>query len=221
MKGWCDGMKNLLLKEMKLSASILSYLFLAFSLMTMIPGYPILLSAFFICFGLFHSFQTGRENNDILYSALLPIKKKDAVLAKYLFVCFIQMTGLVLMLVLTLIRMNVLGQAVVYTENPMMNANPFYLFGILLIFSLFDLGFIPGFFKTAYNFGKPFIFFILETMIVIGLFETLHHIPGLSMLNNTTGEGLWLWFILGLLIYAISVLAGIKLSQKRFDLVDL
>ena len=46
-------MYKLLRKELKLSASPLSYLFIAFGLMTLLPGYPILVGAFFISFGIF------------------------------------------------------------------------------------------------------------------------------------------------------------------------
>lgn len=68
-------MKNLLTKELRLTATILSYLFILFAVMTLIPGYPILVGAFFICLGIFYSFQLGRENNDILFTVLLPVKK--------------------------------------------------------------------------------------------------------------------------------------------------
>lgn len=46
-------MKNLMRKEIKLSASLISFLFILFSMMTMVPGYPILVGAFFVCFGVF------------------------------------------------------------------------------------------------------------------------------------------------------------------------
>ena len=32
--------------------------------MAFIPAYPILVGAFFVCFGIFRFFQSGRENND-------------------------------------------------------------------------------------------------------------------------------------------------------------
>ena len=69
-------MINLLRKEMKLSASVLSYLFIAFGLMFFLPGYPILCGVFFVTLGIFYSFQNSRETNDIIYSILLPIAKK-------------------------------------------------------------------------------------------------------------------------------------------------
>ena len=82
-------MKNLLIKDFRLSASALTYGFIAASLMTMLPGYPILCGVFFITLGIFQSFQNARETNDILYTALLPVAKHDAVRGKYLFSIFI------------------------------------------------------------------------------------------------------------------------------------
>ena len=82
-------MNRLLTKELKLFAAPLTYFFLAFSLMTLIPGYPILMGSFFVCFGIFQSFQLGRETNDVLYTVLLPIKKSDAVKARFEFVVLI------------------------------------------------------------------------------------------------------------------------------------
>lgn len=72
-------MSNILKKEMKLSASILSYLFIAFGLMFFLPGYPVLCGPFFVCLGIYQSFQNTREANDIVFSALLPIPKRDVV----------------------------------------------------------------------------------------------------------------------------------------------
>ena len=95
-------MRNIMLKELTLSASPLAFLFIAFGLMFMIPGYPILCGAFFTTLGLFQSFQTAREANDIVFSALLPVAKKDVVKAKYLFVCFIELCSLMLMVAVLL-----------------------------------------------------------------------------------------------------------------------
>lgn len=162
-------MTNLLSKEMKLAGSPLTYLFILFAVMTMIPGYPILLAAFFVCFGLFHSFQNARENNDILYTVLLPVRKTDVVKAKYTFCVFIQMIAFTLMFALTLLRMNLLADAEVYVNNPMMNANQAYLGYCLLVFTAFNCIFICGFFKTAYKFGKPFIWFGIATLILLAV----------------------------------------------------
>ena len=51
-------MKNLLIKEFRLSASALTYGFIAASLMTMLPGYPILMGAFSSVWVYFIPFRT-------------------------------------------------------------------------------------------------------------------------------------------------------------------
>ena len=78
-------MNAMLRKEMRLSALLLTYLFMAFGFMTLIPGYPILCGVFFITLGIFQSFQSAREANDIVFSALLPVAKRDVVKGKFQF----------------------------------------------------------------------------------------------------------------------------------------
>ena len=176
-------MNALLKKEMRLSASILSYLFLGFSLMALLPGYPILCGVFFITLGIFQSFQSAREANDIVYSALLPIAKHDVVKGKYQFSILIELSGFFVMAVLTIVRMTVLSNSTVYHQNALMNANPFFLGMALLIFGMFNLIFVGGFFKTAYKFAKPFVTYIIMCFLLIGVAEALHYVPGLEVLN--------------------------------------
>ena len=215
-------MKNLLIKELKLSSHILSYLFLAFSFMAFIPGYPILISAFFICFGIFQTFQNGRETNDVLYTVLLPVEKRDVVKARYAFVCFIQGCAFFLSSVFTALRMLLLGGAAPYADNPMMNANPVFLGWVLLVFALFNVLFVGGFYKTAYKFGRPFIAFIVVSLLTVAVAEALHHIPGLAFLN--TSEKLPVQFALlgaACAIYAVLTLVSCGKAQRVFERLDL
>ncbi len=176
-------MTDMLKKEMKLSASVLSYIFIAFSAMTLIPGYPILMSAFFVCFGIFQSVQLCRETNDIIYSALLPVAKRDVVRGKYAFALLIEGCGFVLMAGFTLLRMTLLADAPAYRNNALMNANLVFLGFALLVFGCFNLIFLGGFFRTAYRYGKPFVFFIIVFFFIAGIAESLHHFPGFAPLN--------------------------------------
>ena len=102
-------MTKLLSKEMKLTASPLSYVFIAFAAMTMIPGYPILCGAFFVCLGIFYTYQQARECDDITYTVLLPVRKRDVVTAKFLFTVIIELISFAICVALTVIRMNAMG----------------------------------------------------------------------------------------------------------------
>ena len=217
-------MKSLLIKEVRLAASPLSYIFLAAALLTLTPGYPILLGAFFICFGVFHSFQNAREANDTLYTALLPIKKSDFVKAKFAFTCSIQLIGFAICAALTAVRMTALSVAAPYVNNAMMNATPLFLAFVLLIFTAFNWLFLGGFFKTAYKIGMPFLAFGVATLALITVGEALHHTPGLAFFNAPAGERLGLQFALlavaAILYAAVTGLSYAK-AVKRFERIDL
>lgn len=215
-------MKNLLIKELKLAASPLSYCFILFAAMTMIPGYPILVGAFFVCLGIFYTFQQSREANDILYTILLPIDKKDVVRARYAFVCLIELAAFALMAVLTVLRMTILSGSQVYRENVLMTANPVYLGFAAVIFALFNGVFVGGYFRTAYRFGKPFILFVVLGFVVVGLGETLHHLPGLSALNDTGFTPVQAVFLaLGLAVFVAVTLLSCRRAERRFEKLDL
>ena len=217
-------MNALLKKELKLSASILSYLFIAFGVMAMLPGYPVLCGAFFISMGIFQSFQSAREANDIVYFALLPVAKHDVVKGKFQFSVFIELCGMAVMSSLTLVRMTVLSEAKAYRENALMNANLFFLGMAFLLFGLFNLIFIGGFFKTGYKLGKPFVTHIIVCFLLIGIAESLHHIPGLEAVNAFGFDHIVLQVSLllcGTTSYILLTLWAYKLSCKRFEMIDL
>ena len=217
-------MKSLLMKEFKLAASPLSFIFLVGSLMTLLPGYPILMSAFFICFGIFHSFQNGREVNDVLYTALLPVRKSDFVKAKYAFTCAIQSGGFMLCAALTAVRMTALSTAAPYVSNALMNATPVYLAFVLLIFAAFNWLFVGGFFRTAYKIGIPFLSFGIATLLLIAPAEALPHLPGLTFLHDPAGERLGLQFAIlagAAVIYAALTAIACNKAEKRFEVIDL
>ncbi len=217
-------MKNLIYKEFKLSASALSFLFLAFSLLALVPGYPILVGIFFICMGIFQSFAKSRENNDILYTVLLPIKKSDAVKAKYAFVLVIEFLSFLLCAAAAALRTFCLSSSEVYKHNVLMNANLVYLGFVLLIFAAFNLVFLNGFFKTAYYYGKPFVMFIVAAFLIVAAAETLHHLPGLEFLNGAADADTpkrAVFFIICTAVFAAVTALALKSSKKRFSNIDL
>lgn len=217
-------MSALLRKETRLSASMLSYLFTAFGAMALIPGYPILCGAFFITLGIFYSFQSAREANDIVFSALLPVAKRDVVKGKYQFAMLIELCGFAIIAALTLVRMTALSDSPVYRQNALMNANPFCLGMALLIFGLYNTIFIGGFFKTAYSFGKPFVTYIVAAFLAIGVAEALHHFPGLEALNAFGFDhiGLQLSLLLGgALIYSVLTFLSYKRACASFERINL
>jgi len=217
-------MRNIMIKELKLSSSPVAFLFIAFGSLFFVPGYPILCGVFFVTLGIFHSFQTAREANDIVFSVLLPIAKKDVVKGKYLFVCFIELCALILMTVAVNVRMTVLSTASPYVKNALMNANLFALGCALFIFGLFNLIFVRGFFKTAYKLGRPFVVYIISAFLSITVFEALHYFPGLGALNAFGTDHIGFQLIAltaGIILFLIMTVLSYISAYRNFERIDL
>lgn len=219
-----SAMHNILAKEIKLSASCVSFLFILFGLMFFLPGYPVLCGAFFVTLGIFQSFQNARETNDILFSALLPIAKRDVVKGKYLFVCFIELCAIMLMGIAVSLRMTIFADAPVYRSNALMNANFFALGLAFFIFGLFNAVFVGGFFKTAYKFTRPFVSYIVLAFVTIGIGEALPHFPGLGFLNAFGTEYMILQLLLllaGIAAFLLLTFVSYNRSCRNFERIDL
>lgn len=217
-------MRKLLKKEMKLTASPLSYIFIAFSLIAFVPGYPILVGAFFCALGMFQSFQSAREANDVTYTVLLPVAKGDAVRAKYAFCMFIEFLYFLITAAVTMIRMSALANAPIYRSNALMPANLVYLGFVLLIFGCFNAIFVCGFFKTAFKFGKPFVAFIIVAFIIVAIGETLVHIPYFAPLGTLDFGCLGIQlscFAFGCAAFALLTALSMGKAIRNFEKIDL
>ena len=74
-------MKTLLYKQLRLVCHPMTPVFCLFGAMLLIPNYPYSVTFFYVTLGLFFTFLNMREQKDIYYSALLPIRKRDTVRA--------------------------------------------------------------------------------------------------------------------------------------------
>ena len=182
--------RRLLRKELKLTASPLTYLFVLFSAAALIPNLPSLLGTVCVCLGIFYSFLNLKEDNDILFLFLLPNPRKDVVKAKYAFVLVFEAVSFLLSALFTLLRMTVLSTSQTYSNSLMMPVNLLFLGLVLLIFGCFNSMFLGGFFQTMQGVGKPFSRFLVVALILTGIGEGLYHIPGLGWLRSLNGMGM-------------------------------
>ena len=215
-------MKNLLIKELKLTAPSITYIFLLFTLMAFVPDYPILVGAFFVCYGIFFSFQTGRECQDITYTMMLPVDKAQVVKGKFLFVIVIQTIAFLLFSLFTFVRMCFLSNAEPYIIAKLQSANLSFLGYVLIIFVTFNVIFLSGYFKTAFKIGIPLFIFIVVCFVLIAIFEVLHFIPALTLLNDLKFQPIQLIpFVSGIIVYVVGTIISLKVSINRFEKVDL
>ena len=232
-------MKTLLNKEWKLCLHPTVFIYLGMVLMLLIPNYPYLAACFFLCNAIFYIFQSARENGDAMYTAMLPVSKAQAVKARCLFVVLLQMIELLLMA-------GICAFALVAMDLTKGNAggtdHGFSLLAFaLILFTVFNLIFLPAFYKTGYKAGAAFlkgaigvwIWIILceGTMIAsrVIVAENGLDIPFFRFIHDNidcfpaTKEAWTVQAILfgaALLIYVVGTLLAIRLSVKRYELVD-
>lgn len=229
-------MKALLNKEFKLCLHPAVFIYLALILMLLIPNYPYLVSCFFVCNAIFFCFQQARENGDAMYTAMLPVSKAQAVKARVWFVVIIQLIDLVLMAgmcafaIVSMPPTNAVG-----TDHGLS-----LLAFALVLFAIFNLIYLPSFYKTGYKAGTAFlksaigvwIFLILceglmiasnavaESGADIAFFRFIHE--NVDCMPKTTEA--WtvqaILFGAGLLVYAVCTLLAAKISVKRYEKVS-
>lgn len=234
-------MKALLYKEFRLAMHPICYLFvLLFPFMILIPSYPIGIGFIYILCAypiLFLGANKGQQSNDLLYSTLLPVRKKDIVLARIITVITMQVTSMVVMSLLWplayLIHQNINLEALAEAQNrgipvetyfnPGLGLQSFVLLLAMAIvgYALADLIFFPIYYKRGKSIVMSTLFTILGFVVYIGVFTVgLPYVPGLEFLNT-----MHIGFQFACLAAAILISAGIhlavyKISSKRLEKVD-
>lgn len=145
-------MFDLLRKELRLAAHPSLFVFIFLGALVLVPAYPYGIVFFFAMLGIFQSMMYARETRDIYFTALLPVRKRDAVKAKLLLASFAQLTQLLLSLPFAFLRTLYMADGNPVGIEP--NA-AYYGFG-LMIFGIFNLVFFPSFSRPPIKPGPPF-----------------------------------------------------------------
>lgn len=215
-------MKNLLLKEFKLSVQSTSYLFLPLAAMLLIPNYPYYVAFFYQTLAIFFIFLIGSTNNDIFFTTLLPIRKRDAVKARFETVLILELLQIVVSIPFALLR-NILVPA---ANLAGMEAN-LALFGLVFgMFGVFNVIFLPLFYKTAYKAGTPFLISCAAMILfTIAAEVAINLIPAWKTALDTT-NAVYLpqqaaVLAGGILLFALLNAIAYRKSVKEFEELDL
>ena len=166
------------------------------------------------------TFLNAQETNDVWYTVVLPLTKRESVLGKCLLVVFFQLFQLIFSIPFVFLR-NILNIA----NNPVgLDATvAWYGFGLFL-YAVFDLIFLAAFYKNGYKVGKSFIFAAIPMVLLIVAIEAAAHIPALVWMDSYQPKHLLIQLpilIAGIICYGVFVPLAYRISAKRFEKVDL
>ena len=215
-------MKRLLQKEFRLAMHPTVPLFWMLSAMLIIPNYPYYVTFFYTSLALFFVCLSGRENHDLEFSVTLPVSKTALVRARLNFAVIVQLVQ-----ALVAIPFAILRQHMPLPGNQVgMDANIAF-FGLAFgMMGLFNLLFFPCYFSAPEKVGKAFVRSSTVTFLYMGLMETLTHIVPFFRDRLDTLDPAFLSEKLavlcaGLIVYALLTLAAGRISEKRFEALDL
>ena len=226
-------MKALIYKELKLSMHPICYIFVVlFPFMLLIPSYPLGIGFIYVlaCYPiLFLGANKGQQSNDLLYSTLLPVRKKDIVLARIFTVILMQVAFMIVMSALYPLARYINSSLVASAKNPGehmipglgLNSYVLVLAIAIIGYAIADLIFFPIYYKKGKSIVMSTLLTILGFVAYIGIFTIgLPFIPGLEILND-----LHLGIQFGILVAAIMISVVLhvvvyKTSSKRLEKVD-
>lgn len=215
-------LKELLYKEFKLSAHPTNYIFLAFGAMLLIPSYIYFVPLIYIALTVFFIFLGDEQNNTNRFTAVLPVSKSDIVTARCVFVAIIE-----LMHIAASVPFAVLGNYI----NPLgentagMDANVAFYGCLFAALAVFNIIFLPKYYKSGYKAGVSLLFGSGAMLIVIFICEALVYFPGVGEYWDSTAPEMLIQQLpilaAGAALFAFCTFAACRISINRFEKVDL
>lgn len=216
-------MKNLLYKEIRLTLHPTNVLFLFLALMVFIPGYPYTVPCFFTTLGIQFLCMNARENHDTEFTAVLPVRKGDAVRARMALAVLLEVGQLLLMIPCFLLKDALYPPEM--TNPAGMEANWALLGLCLVLLGVFNLAFFPNYYRDVRKVGVPFVLAIIPLWVLLLLFESFTYFVPFFQALDTRGstflaEKLAVLAV-GAVLFAAMTFLALRLSLRRFERADL
>lgn len=217
-------MYNLLLKELKLGINPFFYIlpFLTGALM-LIPGWIYFIVPLYFCWiTVPNMFGNYKAQNDLLFSFMMPVTKKDIVKAKVVAIVILELLHIVIAAIFGMINTHLYP-----------NINNFFLgptvgfWGLCFIMlAIFNLIFISMYFKTAYKYGVPSLAAITGAMLFAGGTEWIgikNHVV-FDLFKGSGADHLAIHIPIlftGIIIFAVFTITAYHIAIKQFKKVDI
>lgn len=167
-------MKNLIYKEFKLAAHPTTYIFLALCTMMLIPRYPGYAEFIYVCLSIFFVFLAGRENKDVFYTVLLPVRKRDVVKARCWMIAIIELLQVALSVPFAILANRISPD---HGNMAGIDLNVAF-FGLVFGFlAVFNIVFFPIFYRSAQKVGMALAFGGIAILLYYAAAEMLIWIP--------------------------------------------
>lgn len=157
-----------------------------------------------------YTFSISEKNGMERLYGILPVSKKHLVIGRYLYTCTMGLLTLVISLIVHPTVLHLLGATVSSVDVIAATVT-----GIVL-FSLFTVFLLPGYYKYGAIKGRIFMFFPAAGYLVVLMLVSLFGFTGSSALSAITNTPI-VFVIIVLLICIIAFLLSIAVSIRIFQ----
>jgi len=216
-------MYNLLLKEIKLGVNPFFFVlpFITGALM-LIPGWLYFIVPLYFCMITIPNIFGGyKSQNDLMFTSMLPVDKKNIVKSKVLLIVLLEALHVLTAMIYGKISLSLYP----YLDYIFFKPTPGFWGLTLIMLALFNLFFISMYYKTAYKYGAATLVASTAAVLFAGGAEWLG-IQNQFVYNlfkgSGSGDGLIHYSILltGVLIFAALTYVAYRIAYQRFKKVE-
>lgn len=216
-------MYNLVMKDVRLAVPPFFFLFpFLFGALMLIPGWIYFIVPLYFCWiTIPNVFNQFKAQNDLMFTSVMPVSKRDMVKARVAVIVGLELLHIVTAAIFGSISM-ILYPDITYLFFP---PNMGFWGLNLVMLAIFNLIFIPMFYKTAYKFGWALLAAVVAAMLFAGIAQWLGiQSPVVNeIFYGTEAQQVTLQtFILigGIVIFAAFSMIAYRLAAKRFLRVE-
>ncbi len=213
---------KLLKKEFILCMHPTGYIMMLMAAFVLIPGYPYTVSCFYMGLAIYFICLTARENHDASFTLTLPVSREDAVRARILLCCALELAQLVLMGLMILIK-----KAIGTMPNPAgLDAGIALIGDALITYAIFNMIFFPRYYRDINKPGAAFLWasvavFVWIVAVIVGTYAVPFFRDVLDRPDPEHMSDKLLFTLGGLALYAAGTVLAERKSAKKFAEVDL
>ncbi|GGH86581.1 magnesium-transporting ATPase (P-type) [Pullulanibacillus pueri] len=217
-------MYNLVIKDLKLGVNPMFFVFpFLIGALMLVPGWIYFIVPLYFCWITIPNMFSGyRTQNDLIFTTMMPVTRKDMVKARLFVIVLLELMHIVIAMIYGMITLRIYPNVNYYFFAPHMG-----FWGLCFVMlAIFNVIFIPMFYKTAYKHGPAAWGAITATMVFAGIAQWLgiqndfvsDVFNGSGADNNVLQASI---LIVGIVIFIAFNVVAYKMALKRFRQVEI
>jgi len=217
-------MINLVMKDLKLGVNPFFFVMpLLTGALMLIPGWIYFLVPLYFCWLTVPNLFGGlKAQNDLIFTAMMPATKKDMVKARVTVLVLLELLHLVVAMLFGWFTLRLYPEMVYYFFAPHLG-----FWGLCFaMMALFNLVFIPLYYKTAYKYGFATSASIAAAMLFAGVAQWIgiqnSHVADLFNGAGADNAGLQATLLLaGIVLFVACTMLAYRIGYRRFLKVEI